>query len=360
MNPLVEKLVEGNQHLFFPYEPLSAGLIKVTPEDFKVREELAYQPSGTGEHIYLCFRRSDWNTGRISSKISQILEADKHSYGYAGMKDRHALVEQTISVKSALTLEHAREKLMQHASDIEIVAISRHQNKLKRGHLRYNHFQILVKNLKNIKLDAILLRRDSIIQNGFLNYYGDQRFGIDFDNIRNGFDVLKEFKRVKSLHKRKLFINALQAALFNLYLSRRMTDAQELLMGDILKKSDTGGLFIYDNPSDENRVTAGNCTVCGPIFGHKMMASEKATYTMEMALLEEFHLGLNKFRRLKTAGSRRAFKIYPEYINIEMMNSSELSFQFKLPKGVYATTLLKHFFELKNMATMSEKHGNDV
>ena len=352
MNPVAEEIIKQNNSLFYPHKALAAGAaIKEEHSDFIVNEELAYEASGTGEHLYIRFRRSDWNTERIASKMAQILSLDKHDYGYAGMKDRHAVVEQSLSFKLAedrYSLEEISQRLSDHAPELTILSMDRHNNKLKRGHIKRNTFTIIVRHL-NTAIEALQERANKIQQNGFANYYGPQRFGMNYDNIRVGFEVLKGFKRIKSAHKRDLYSSAIQSALFNIFLDRRIQMKESLMLGDILKKNVSGGLFINDDLElNKERLNAGELTVCGPMFGYKMMAAENESQQMEMALLEEFHLGINKFKRMKVTGTRRPLFIYPEKIKISQVDETSFEFSFSLPKGTYATTLLRHFFEFNS------------
>ena len=349
MNPVAEEIIKLNSYLFYSHPALAKGaVLKESNSDFIVNEELAYEPSGTGEHLYIRFRRSDWNTERIASKMAQILSLEKHDYGYAGMKDRHAIVEQTLSFKlpnDKFSEEEIMQRLNAHAPELTILSMNRHSNKLKRGHIKHNSFTIIVRHL-DTKLESLQERAETIVQNGFANYYGPQRFGLRLDNIRVGFEVLKGFKRIKSAHKRDLYSSAIQSALFNIFLSRRNEMKQSLLLGDVLKKNDTGGLFINDNSVlNQKRLSSKELTVCGPMFGYKMMPTEDESHKIEMELLEEFHLGINKFKRLKVSGTRRPLFIYPEKIAITQVDKANYQFSFNLPKGTYATSLLRHFFE---------------
>ena len=347
MNPVSERLVEENQDLVYPYQALGSGILKQKDSDFQVIEKLLYDPCGNGDHVYIRFERCDWNTARIASKIAQILGEGKHSYGYAGMKDRHAVVEQTISIKTDMSDEDIRSRLEQHASEIEILNLSRHQNKLRIGHVKQNHFRIVIRDC-DASFDELIERKAKIEQSGCLNYYGPQRFGLNYDNIRTGFDMLKEFKRIKSPLKRKLFASALQGALFNIYLSRRFqADQLCLKAGDILKRSDSGGLFMNQSINENQpRVESFDCVICGPVFGYKMMEASDESADFEDQILTEFHLGINKFKRLKQKGSRRPVLFKPLNLTIDKLDESNIQFSFALPKGSYATTLLKHFINI--------------
>ena len=85
------------------------------------------------------------------------------------------------------------------------------------------------------------------------------------------------------------------------------------------------------------------------------MPTENESHEVEMALLEEFHLGINKFKRMKVSGTRRPLFIYPEKINIVQVDETSYEFSFSLPKGTYATTLLRHFFEFNSQTVPLEK-----
>lgn len=356
MNPVAEEIIKLNNSLNYSHQALAKdAVIKEKHSDFVVNEELAYAPSGTGDHLYIRFRRSDWNTERIASKVAQILSLDKHDYGYAGMKDRHAIVEQTLSFKLAedkFSEEEITQRLSDHAPELTILSMDRHNNKLKRGHIKHNAFTIIVRHL-DTTVEALQKRAETIQENGFANYYGPQRFGIQYDNIRTGFELLKGFKRIKSAHKRDLYSSSIQSALFNILLTRRIETKQNLILGDVLKKNDTGGVFINDDLIvNQERLNAGELTVCGPMFGYKMMPTEDESHQIEMALLEEFHLGINKFKRMKVTGTRRPFFISPGEINIKQVDDTSYQFSFNLPKGTYATTLLRHFFEFTSQTSL--------
>ena len=362
MNPVAEEIIKLNNSLNYSHESLAKdAVIKEKHSDFVVNEELAYEPLGVGEHLYIRFRRSDWNTERIASKVAQILSLDKHDYGYAGMKDRHAIVEQTLSFKLAedkFSKEEIIQRLSNHAPELTILSMDRHNNKLKRGHINRNTFTIIVRHL-DTTIEALQERAKIIQENGFANYYGPQRFGIQYDNIRVGFEMLKGFKRIKAAHKRTLYSSSIQSALFNILLTRRIEMKQSLMLGDILKKNDTGGLFINDDLIvNQKRFDAGELTVCGPMFGYKMMPTEDESHQVEMALLEEFHLGINKFKRMKVSGTRRPFFTYPEDINIQQVDETSYQFSFSLAKGTYATTMLRHFFEFTSHTMRNENHAH--
>src|SRR5438445_1550007 len=78
--------------------PGIGGRIKQSPEDFEVEEIPAYEPSGQGEFLYLWIEKRDLGADYFFRQIARRLDIPLSEVGAAGMKDRHALTRQMISV----------------------------------------------------------------------------------------------------------------------------------------------------------------------------------------------------------------------------------------------------------------------
>src|SRR5436305_2903950 len=81
--------------------PGIGGNIKQQPEDFEVEEIPAYEPSGQGEFLYLWFEKRDLGADYFFRQIARRLDIPLSEVGAAGMKDRHALTRQMISVPAS-------------------------------------------------------------------------------------------------------------------------------------------------------------------------------------------------------------------------------------------------------------------
>ena len=77
---------------------LPLGRIKQRAEDFVVEELPAYAPSGTGEHVFVRFTKTDRTTLDTLRAITHALQCDARAAGFAGMKDRRGRTTQTISI----------------------------------------------------------------------------------------------------------------------------------------------------------------------------------------------------------------------------------------------------------------------
>src|SRR5436305_12707279 len=81
--------------------PGIGGRIKACSEDFEVEEIPAYEPSGSGEFLYLWVEKRDMGADYFSRQVARRLELAPGEVGMAGLKDRHAVTRQWLSVPAA-------------------------------------------------------------------------------------------------------------------------------------------------------------------------------------------------------------------------------------------------------------------
>ncbi len=121
--------------------PGVGGRIKAVPEDFEVEEIPAYPASGQGDFLYLWIEKRDMGAEYFVRQIAHRLDVSIGEVGTAGLKDRHAVTRQMVSVPA-----RAESRLAQLDGDgVRLLNVSRHGNKLKPGHLHGNRFRILVR-----------------------------------------------------------------------------------------------------------------------------------------------------------------------------------------------------------------------
>src|SRR5437879_535418 len=78
--------------------PGVGGVIKQYPEDFEVEEIPAYQPCGSGEFLYLWVEKRSMGAEYFTRLIARVLGVAVGEVGLAGLKDRHAVTRQMVSV----------------------------------------------------------------------------------------------------------------------------------------------------------------------------------------------------------------------------------------------------------------------
>jgi tRNA pseudouridine13 synthase len=342
--------MESNYPLLTQSLPGIGGRIKVEPEDFDVEEIPAYEPSGTGPHLYLWIEKRNISAEFFIRQLSKRLDIRPGDIGTAGMKDRRAVTRQWVSVS-----EQCEARLAQVDGDgISILRTSRHQNKLRPGHLKGNRFRVLVRDAASDALERTNPIVELIRRMGLPNYYGEQRFGRDSETLELGWRILRGQANAKrNPFLKKLALSSVQSLLFNNYLAQRMNDGlmRTVLHGDVLAKWPIGGMFVStDPPIDQKRLE--NCEVipAGPMFGKKMFPAAEVAAARETSILEEHGLTIESFRGFGSLldGTRRHNFVYVDDLTCENEPAGE-RLSFTLPAGSYATVLLREV--MKNQST---------
>jgi tRNA pseudouridine13 synthase len=330
--------------------PAVSGVLKREPEDFVVEEQPAYLPSGEGEHLYLWVEKRGLNTPDAVNKLCEALSTSRDGAGYAGLKDKHAVTRQWLSFHTPKTPTLEELQL----EGVRALAIDRHVNKLRTGHLRGNQFTIRLADVpaeQDGDLDRVLAR---LSDQGMPNYYGPQRFGHDGRNFHDAWRWIVEGGRAPAKpFLRKLFVSTLQSALFNAWLGDRVAAGTlaTAIAGDVMRKEETGGMFVSPDPSvDGPRVASWEISTTGPMFGAKMRPAEADALTAETALLERYgvtaeHLGrVSKFGE----GTRRPARVRVSDV-AHHREGPDTVLSFTLPKGSYATVLIAELTKARGL-----------
>jgi tRNA pseudouridine13 synthase len=347
---------------------LPRGRIKSAPEDFVVEELPAYEPSGEGTHLFLRFEKKNLTTDAAVRIITKALGIEMRDVGIAGMKDKVAVTTQWVSVPApakAVDLEERAKALV--LDNIKVFDAKRHGNKLKTGHLKGNRFDILVRDVAPDDVAAVLASMDRFATEGVPNAFGVQRFGKEGDNAMRARAWLTGKERAPGDPRlRRFHFSALQSAVFNAVLDARVADGtwNKPVVGDLLKKEDTGGIFVCtDVQADRERADRGEVCPTGPIVGARMRSAGGEVKELEERLAAPFLEGVDLERaRSLGEGTRRALRLRVTGCSVaQVMNSKgvpgdaepenrehlgSLRVQFVLPKGAYATTVLANAFDL--------------
>jgi len=167
--------------------PGIGGVLRTTPEDFFVDEEPAYPPKGEGEHVFVKIEKRGLTTQMAVERIAKALNVKARDIGVAGMKDRHAVTRQWLSLPPPTQPEAAQALALE---DVAILEVARHPHKLRTGHVRGNRFRLRVRGVAPDSEVAVANARailDRLAQPpGAPNWYGEQRFGRDGDNAARG------------------------------------------------------------------------------------------------------------------------------------------------------------------------------
>lgn len=332
-------------HLTASIAPIEATF-RATWEDFEVEEVPAYAPSGTGEHVFVFIEKKGITTQHAVQTLCERVGADPRSAGWAGLKDKHAVTRQWISLFGA-TPEAVEQASTEHVRVLEAVL---HPHKLRTGHLRANRFRIRLRQIDLARIDDLHAVLDRIEREGLPNYFGEQRFGREGDNVERALRWVSGLGPVpKSPFQRKLQMSALQSELFNRLVAQRMDESSlgVVLPGDLMKKHETGGLFVAaDLEQAQARADAWEISPTGPIFGAKMRWPEGDAKAREEVLLQEMGLTRAHFAKWKriAPGTRRLLRIPVGKVG-RRVSDDTVSLEFTLPAGSYATILMREILK---------------
>lgn len=312
--------------LDFPYaygEPTSTADFRVEPEDFQVDENLGFEPQGEGEHVYLHIWKRGENTAWVAEKIAELAQVQIMDVGYCGRKDRHAVTTQWFSVYlPKKELEPNWSSL--NSDTIKILAISRHQHKLRRGDHQTNLFIIRLRNLHIDDKAAFEQKVERVLQQGVPNYYGEQRFGRNANNLPEAHAILVEGKRIRDKQKRGLMLSAARSYLFNQVLASRViaNNWQTLLEGE-----------SQEYPS-------------APLWGRGRSAAQGLALTIENEAMESWADWRNGLEHAGLTQERRALALKPDQVSWRWLEQ-DIELSFALGSGEFATTILRELVILQ-------------
>jgi tRNA pseudouridine13 synthase len=333
--------------------PGIGGRLREHDDDFAVDEIAAYEPNGEGEHVWVWIEKRDLTTPIAAERLAARAGVPERDVGWAGMKDRHAVTRQWLSLPPP-----ARPESVEGFDEggLRVVRVTRHANKLRTGHLRGNRFALVVRGVAEpaaaaARASAILA---ALATSGSPNWYAEQRFGRDGDNAERGLALVRaRGKGPGSPRARRFLVSALQSYFFNHWLRDRIADGLlgDVLVGDLMQKRASGGMFASTEPDlDRPRVAAGEIVVTGPMFGAAMRGPTDGSpaHAREAALLTAFDLGPGDFQPLRNIaeGTRRHATILPGDPAVEVAGDDAVRVTFTLPAGAYATAVMREVQKL--------------
>lgn len=325
--------------------------LKARFSDFQVDEDLGFEPSGAGDHVFVQLRKTDLSTTDTARHLARISGVSGRDVGYSGMKDRRGECSQWFSIKLPAGGENAFSDLQDER--LQLLQLARNHRKLRIGSHRHNRFQLL---LRDCEGDAAEFDRRlrALAAQGVPNYFGVQRFGRDLSNLEQ---VLKLFRdsagpgSAGNRHKRGMLYSAARAYLFNQVLSRRLEQGNwcQYQPGDVLNLDGSNRCFLVaDGDWDEKlqaRLQEFDIHLTGPLPGlvgsKDKYISKGIAADIENAVLEKYPELLAGLRQHDLEAGRRPLRFRVHDLQWQWQQDQHLLLQFTLSKGAYATSLLR-------------------
>jgi len=358
MNTVDHSLVDFSELAYADGQPGGRATIKDQFEDFQVDEVLGFEPTGSGEHLYLKIRKQDLSTTQVASLLAKHLGADPKAVGYSGMKDRRAVCTQWFSVPNPAAQDLSDDALGNPG--LQVLETRSNDRKLRIGSHRANQFRLRLKAFSG-DLEELQARIERAILAGVPNYFGPQRLGRANSNVRQAQDYLLAFDENRvgnrfSGKKKGMLLSASRSYLFNLILSRRVTEANwnKLLPGEVLNLDGTGRFFKAR--SDEERELRSRLEVLD-IHPSGLLAGKVGTKDPYIAsdVVAELETETLSACPVLSAGpsavgvmaGRRALRLVPRDLEYAFdKNDNSVLMSFMLPAGGYATALLRELVQV--------------
>ncbi|VDK76534.1 unnamed protein product [Litomosoides sigmodontis] len=166
------------------------GAIRVLVPDKRARKRRTW-PSDRPDYIHFTLCKENKDTHYALSVISKFLGIKNSSFGICGTKDRRALTTQRVSLYRC-EIERLKE-LNTKLRGIRLTDFTSSSEPCKLGDLWGNRFKIILRNVHPFSESDLISRIDDFKSNGFINYFGTQRFGsCAFNTAEIGVAILKK------------------------------------------------------------------------------------------------------------------------------------------------------------------------
>jgi tRNA pseudouridine13 synthase len=146
--------------------------LRQKPEDFIVEEISSIKPidKPDGYKIYM-LEKTGLETFSLLGYLSKKFRISTRDIGISGMKDKHALTRQYVSMPAKCDVKDYAEK------NFALKFLGYANKQIELGDHEQNRFIITVRALRRIDLEKIIPRIESLKQYGVPNYFDSQRFG---------------------------------------------------------------------------------------------------------------------------------------------------------------------------------------
>lgn len=337
--------------------PAGHAQLRACPEDFVVREWLGFGADGEGEHLLLKVRKRGANTLWVAKQLARIAKVHPADVGFAGLKDRDAVAEQsfTVPVRSARGADWAGVS----GEGFEVLQAQRHRRKLKRGALRGNEFEIVLRDFDG-DLAVLEGRLRAIATAGVPNYFGPQRFGHGGRNLQLARAWFAGEAPTPGRAERGFALSAARAALFNAVLAQRVADRtwNRLQPGEIVNLDGSGSIFAADliDEALELRCEGLDVHPTGPMWGGDAPEGSGSTAALEQRVAQDHPVLVAGLSGAGLEAERRALRVRVDSLQWAI-EGTQVQLRFRLHRGCYATAVLH---ELIDNAFVSETPEADV
>lgn len=336
-------------------EVLGVARVAQRPADFQVEEILGFRASGEGPHLLVAIEKTGLSTTEAIKTLARHWGCSPREVGYAGRKDRQAVTRQWISVPWPIKAELPETGPILSDSGaqraLSVRSVARHRRKLPVGALTGNRFILTLRGVSAppVKVNQ---RLSTIARCGVPNYFGGQRFGRDAENLGRVRAWFAGEISPRGRADRSMLLSTARSACFNRVLSDRVQlgDWASPSHNDLLVLDGRGSLFAAAGESTSRlaaRAAGLRIHPTGPLPGKarnglvlnpELMAREAEALSSCTDLVD----GLVQ-QGVEMA--RRALRLAVGGLAWHWQDEGVLQLRFHLPKGSYATSVLRELVD---------------
>ena len=350
---------------------------KQTFVDFVVEEHLPYQLTKHGTWYYVQLEKRNMTTMDMVKKIMKTFALTRKKIGIAGLKDKHALTKQWVCFHGN-DIKKIGEKLFLHGLEniANVITTWYSSQPLGLHSAILNEFWIRLKYttpLNPQKKEQLEQTFDRLMQEGFPNYFGEQRFWFTGNNHRIAQDILDGGRKQYTQTEKMFKLQGYTSWLFNKYVEHRINiyDGIHLLHGDlVIDPANHASYLLYQAPNTYAHIAPRKDTwffveatssspstlktspitwITWPMIWYNTLLSPKNTpagsyeqWRIKHFWLTEEHLHL--YKPYKLFWLRRPLRVIPTQPK-RTWQDNDLLVQFTLPKSAYASVVIDLLIE---------------
>lgn len=318
--------------------------LKERPEDFIV-EELSVEKNfqKRGNYSYCLLEKKNYSLQRVLDLLARLFHVKLKDIGYCGIKDKHAITKQVISLKHI-----SKERIEEfHPKDITLHFLGYSDEPLYLGGHQGNRFAITVRNIDDIPTPCSF----------FVNYYGEQRFSQYNTSIGKAL-ILKKYKEATDLifssssdYSEKVKLHLAQHAQDYIGALRLIPKKIFQLYGHSYQSflwNKTAKQYIQNTKNVENKKI--------PLIGFGMEIDDKEIRRIIEIILEQEGVSERDFvnRQMQELSLEGGFRmLLMDVLGFSMSTLEEdelhhgkkkITLSFSLGKGSYATEVVRQMF----------------
>lgn len=333
--------------------PPARGAIRTQPEDFCVTENIGYEPTGEGEHLWLWIEKRQANTVDVARDLARLAAVHPRAVGFAGLKDRNAVTRQPFSIH--LPGQADPDWSQWPDQPFKVLSATRHARKIQRGKLAGNAFELVVRQLDG-DIDELIRRLHTVVEHGAPNGFGEQRFG--GNNIARARALFSgALRRAPSKSKRGFYLSAARSLIFNQVLVERMAAGNwnRLIDGDIAMLDGTRSVFGADagDPDQQSRCDRLDLHPTGPLAGLGDSPADSTAAAIEQAVFDRNQDLVDGLKKFQLKAERRALRMRVADLQWSIEDGQTLRLSFKLQRGCFATSVLRELIEYTDVSRKS-------